>query len=85
MADKKLSDYTEREFSDFITKIKKANFLSESAHDEAIYDFAQLTEHPEGWNLIYHPQSGADTSNEGIMETIKKWRAANGKPGFKQD
>lgn len=83
MVDKKLSDYTEKEFSDFITKIKTVDFPSESAHDEAIYEFARLTEHPEGWNLIYHPQKGADTSNQGIIKAIKDWRATNGKPGFK--
>lgn len=83
MVDKKLSDYTEKEFSDFITKIKKVDFPSEAAHDEAIYEFAMITEHPEGWNLIYHPQQGADTSNEAIIDAIKEWCKANGKPGFK--
>ena len=52
MAEKKLSSYTEKEFYDFITKIRTADFLSESAHDEAIYKFSQLTEHPDGWDQI---------------------------------
>ncbi|EKP5434740.1 bacteriocin immunity protein [Salmonella enterica] len=83
MEKKTLSDYTENEFADFITKIRKVQFPSEKAHSEAVYEFAQLTEHPEGWDLIYHPKPGADNSTQGIIEIIKKWRAENGKPGFK--
>lgn len=83
MVDKKLSDYTEKEFYDFVFKIKKADFPSESSHDEAIWQFAQLTEHPDGWDLIYHPKNGADNSAQGVIDAIKEWRKANGKPGFK--
>ncbi|HGS6426801.1 TPA: bacteriocin immunity protein, partial [Klebsiella pneumoniae] len=57
---------------------------TESEHDEAIYEFSQLTEHPDGWDLIYHPQAGADNSPAGVVKTVKEWRAANGKPGFKK-
>lgn len=85
MAEKNLSDYTEKEFYEFITKIKTADFLSESAHDEAIYNFSQLTEHPDGWDLIYYPEPNADNSTQGIINAIKKWREANGKPGFKPE
>ena len=84
MVGKKLTDYTEQEFIDFINKIKKIDFPTEAAHDEAIYEFSQLTEHPDGWDLIYHPEPGADNSAEGVVKIIKEWRAANGKPGFKQ-
>lgn len=83
MADKKLEDFTEREFSDFINKIRKVDFPSERAHSEAVGEFARLTEHPSGWDLIYHPEQGADNTTQGIIGTIKKWRAVNGKPGFK--
>ncbi|ENU8725403.1 bacteriocin immunity protein [Salmonella enterica] len=84
MEDKKISDFTESEFIDFVRKIKKADFPTESEHDEAIYQFSQLTEHPDGWDLIYHPATGADNSAEGVTKTVKEWRAKNGKPGFKQ-
>lgn len=50
MANKTLADYTEQEFIEFIEKIKKADFATESEHDEAIYEFSQLTEHPDGWD-----------------------------------
>ncbi|EIX9501144.1 bacteriocin immunity protein [Klebsiella pneumoniae] len=49
-----------------------------------MYEFSQLTEHPDGWDLIYHPQAGADNSPAGVVKTVKEWRAANGKPGFKK-
>lgn len=85
MVDKTLSDYTEKEFYDFINKIRKVDFPSEATHSEAVYEFAQLTEHPDGWDLIYHPESNADNSTQGIINTIKEWREANGKPSFKAD
>ncbi len=44
----------------------------------------QLTEHPAGSDLIYYPEEGADHSPEGITQTVKEWRAANGLPGFKE-
>ncbi|BCA39963.1 bacteriocin immunity protein [Kluyvera ascorbata] len=83
MTKKKLADYTEQEFLHFIDKIKKVDFPTESEHDEAVYAFSQLTEHPDGWDLIYHPEPGADNSAAGVTKTVKEWRAANGKPGFK--
>jgi len=78
-----LSDFTESEFLDFVKKICNADFSTESQHDEAIWEFARVTEYPEGWNVIYHPKPGADNSPEGVIKTIKEWRASNGKPGFK--
>lgn len=85
MAGKKFENYTESEFFDFITKIRTVDYPSEAAHSEALYEFAQITEYPDGWDIIYHPVSGADNSTQGIINTIKEWRAANGKPGFKTE
>jgi hypothetical protein len=64
-------------------KIKKKEFSTEAEHDEVLYQFHQLTEHPDGRDLIYHPEPGADNSPSGIVKTVKEWRAQNGKPGFK--
>ncbi|EPG2437975.1 bacteriocin immunity protein, partial [Klebsiella pneumoniae] len=33
--------------------------------------------------LIFKPKVGEDSSAKGIVKTVKEWRAANGKPGFK--
>ncbi|WP_410315725.1 bacteriocin immunity protein [Klebsiella pneumoniae] len=58
--------------------------ISESAWEEMTCLFApSLTEHPAGWNLIFKPKVGEDSSAKGIVKTVKEWRAANGKPGFK--
>lgn len=37
-----------------------------------------------GSDLIYYPRDDREDSPEGIVKEIKEWRAANGKPGFKQ-
>jgi hypothetical protein len=45
--------------------------------------FKKLTEHPDGSDLIYYPKPGQDDSPAGIVKTVKEWRKANGKSGFK--
>ncbi|MEG5951150.1 bacteriocin immunity protein [Enterobacter kobei] len=85
MTDKKLSNYTEKEFYDFITKIRMVDFASEAEHSKAIYEFGQLTEHPDKWDLIYRPKPNADNSTQGIINEIKKWRSANGRSSFKPE
>jgi hypothetical protein len=48
-------------------------------------NFCELAEHPAGTDLIYWPEDMSKSSTaEGITETVKQWRAANGLPGFKQ-
>ncbi|QJT78666.1 bacteriocin immunity protein [Kosakonia sp. MUSA4] len=83
MSKNNLQEYTESEFLSFVRKICEADFATEAENDSAIYEFARITEHPEGWNLIFHPKNGADNSPEGVVKTIKEWRAANNKSGFK--
>ncbi|MBZ7140240.1 bacteriocin immunity protein, partial [Klebsiella grimontii] len=51
MAGNKISDFTEEEFTAFVSKIIAADFPTDKENDDAIYSFAQLTEHPAGWNL----------------------------------
>ena len=83
MEKKFLSDFTESEFLDFVTGICKDTYETENAHINAVRLFRKITEHPAGSDLIYYPESGADNTPSGIVKTIKEWRAANGKPGFK--
>jgi hypothetical protein len=81
---KSISDYTESEFIRFMQEIRTANkSASDEVLGELLEQFRQLTGHPDGSDLIYYPEDGADNSNEGITETVKKWREANGLPGFK--
>lgn len=85
MKGKKIEDITETEFLDFVRKICKAEYSTERQHGEAVYQFNKISEHPDGSDLIYYPKNSADNSPEGIVTTIKEWRAANGKPGFNSD
>lgn len=81
---KSISDYTEAEFIRFMQEIRGANKnASDEVLGELLEKFRQLTGHPDGSDLIYYPEDGADNSNEGITETVKVWREANGLPGFK--
>ncbi|NCH65335.1 bacteriocin immunity protein [Cronobacter turicensis] len=85
MEKKLLSDFTEKEFLDFVTGICKDTYKTEAEHISAVLAFEELTEHPAGSDLIYYPEPGVDNTPTGIVSTIKKWRADNGKPGFKAE
>ncbi|EXF95063.1 colicin immunity protein ImmE2 [Pseudomonas fluorescens HK44] len=78
------SDYTEAEFIQLMQKIRAANKNApDKILDPLLQQFCEITEHPDGTDLIYYPEDGAGNSNEGIAQTVKKWRAAQGLPGFK--
>lgn len=80
----KLSDYTEYQFIQLLEEIFKENEAETDDQLSALLThFANITEHPAGTDLIYYPEEGADDSAAGITETVKKWREANGLPGFK--
>lgn len=80
-----ISDFTEAEFIGFIKKIRVVNKGgTDEALGELLEQFSQLAGHPDGYDLIFHPEPGADNSAEGVTQTVKAWRAANGLPGFKE-
>lgn len=80
-----ISEYTETEFLLLMQEIRTANRqTSDDVLDPLLDHFCNITEHPDGTDLIYYPEEGADNSNEGIIEIVKRWRAANGLSGFKQ-
>ncbi|GFM54132.1 colicin transporter [Pseudomonas cichorii] len=81
----KIEDYTELEFIQFVTDICVVNATSEAEHRQWLRLFREITEHPDGSDLIYYPQPDADSSPEGIVNTVKQWRAKNGKLGFKTE
>lgn len=85
MKDKKIEDVSEADFLAFVKKIYSASYKTERQHGQAVVQFNQMSEHPCGSDLIYYPAPLADHSPEGIVQTIKEWRAANGKPGFKAE
>ncbi|OCQ53036.1 Colicin-E7 immunity protein [Photorhabdus australis subsp. thailandensis] len=79
----KLEEYTENEFINLILRII-SDEGTEEEQDTLLENFIKITEHPSGADLIYYPKNGEDDSPEGILKTIKEWRAKNGRPGFKK-
>ncbi|EKN3725092.1 TPA: bacteriocin immunity protein [Yersinia enterocolitica] len=79
----KLEDYTESEFIELISTII-ADEGFEGELDSLLEHFIQVSEHPSGSDLIYYPEDDVGNSPEAILAEIKKWRAENGKPGFKE-
>ncbi|GLR08027.1 bacteriocin immunity protein [Mixta theicola] len=79
---KKYSDYTEKEFLELIISVYRGGFKSEGERDAIVYEIVNASEHPDRTDILFYP-SGED-SPEGVLKTIKEWRAKNGKPGFKQ-
>lgn len=84
MENKKLSDYTELEFLNFVKNIYYDTYPSEEEHIRAILQFENLIEHPDGSDLIYYHNDEREDSPEGVLAEVKKWRAENGKTGFKE-
>ncbi|MFJ7798589.1 bacteriocin immunity protein [Pseudomonas sp. NPDC096950] len=81
-----IGDYTEEEFIKLIQKIRVIN--KEGADEELgeiLVQFRKLAEHPDGSDLIFYPEPGADNSAKGVTRTIKEWRAAERLPGFKDE
>ncbi|CNH28154.1 bacteriocin immunity protein [Yersinia pekkanenii] len=81
---KELTDYTENEFLELINLLFIGEFSSEEEHDELVNHIVKITEHPNGTDILYYPEAGVEDSPEGVIKFIKKWRAENGKPGFKE-
>ncbi|EJD0490286.1 bacteriocin immunity protein, partial [Salmonella enterica] len=72
-------------FIEFMKEIDKENVAeTDDKLDLLLNHFEQVTEHPDGTDLIYYAASDAESTPEAITLKIKEWRAANGKPGFKQ-
>ena len=84
MSANKLEDYTEAEFLLFVKKICGSKYATEKEQIDAVLEFEDLTEHPDGSDLIYYAASDQDATPEAILGKVKEWRAANGKPGFKK-
>lgn len=81
-----LADYTESEFLEFMEEIFKENVAkADNQLDILLEYFEKVTEHPEGTDLIYFASSDAESTPQAIIDKVKEWRAAHGKPGFKTD
>lgn len=78
------SDYTKKDFISLVAEIISDHGTEE--HQNNLLELLnQLTEHPEGPDLIYYPQSAAEATPEAIADKVQAWRKANGKPGFREE
>ncbi|MDI2593948.1 bacteriocin immunity protein [Pseudomonas sp. 681] len=78
-----ISEMSEEEFLGFVRKIYQSEYVTEEQQIDAVLEFRRLSEHPSGSDLLYFPDPGKD-GPEAVVAEVKSWRAANGKPGFKQ-
>ncbi|WP_273665994.1 pyocin-S1/S2 immunity protein [Pseudomonas aeruginosa] len=82
----KISEYTEKEFLEFVKDIytnNKKKFPTEESHIQSVLEFKKLTEHPIGSDLLYYPNENREDSPAGVVKEVKEWRASKGLPGFK--
>ncbi|PHN30161.1 bacteriocin immunity protein [Pseudomonas sp. ICMP 460] len=75
------SEYTESTFVALLQRIIRHDG-TEPEVDKLVILFEQVSEHPDGSDLIFYPEDGADDSASGITQTVKEWRAAKGLPGL---
>ncbi|SIO96728.1 bacteriocin immunity protein [Vibrio spartinae] len=78
-----INEYFEDEFLQLLQKICKAETSSENELDALVDHFEDITEHPDGSDLIYYPDDPADATPERIVEIVKQWRISQGLPCFK--
>ncbi|MFJ4192848.1 bacteriocin immunity protein [Pseudomonas sp. NPDC089534] len=81
----KLEEYTEQEYKALITRLFEGDYSSEKEHDAIVESIVKTSEHPDGTGILYDPRVGVEDSPTGVTNTIKQWRAANGKTGFKTE
>lgn len=84
----RLEDYTEAEFLSFLSEFfhQTSDFKGqelERYRERLLSHFELVTEHPDRSDVIFYPKESQEDSPEGILKTIKEWRVANNKPGFK--
>lgn len=84
------SEYTQQEFllflNEFFKDSRKVNLKGEALSDYLTTlsnHFDKVTEHPEKSDLIFYPEDNSKCTPEGLLETVLKWRKAQGLPLFK--
>ncbi|WP_212627687.1 bacteriocin immunity protein [Pseudomonas sp. PP3] len=63
----------------------EGTYSSEDEHDAVVENIVLTSEHPDGTGILYDPREGIEDSPSGVLNSIKQWRSASGKPGFKPD
>ncbi|PXX73740.1 Colicin immunity protein / pyocin immunity protein [Pseudomonas sp. LAMO17WK12:I10] len=78
-----LSQYSESEFLALIKENCSASG-TEDYQDKLLENFIEVTGNPAASDWIYYSEDGEDDSPNGILQTVKVWRAAQGLRGFKE-
>ena len=82
---KPFDHYTESEFLELINRLFLGQYSSEEELDSIVHEIVYASQHPDGTDVLFYPEQGVENSPEGILKSIKNWREANGKPGFKPE
>lgn len=82
MGSVRIEEMTREEFLDLLKGIFDVK-KNRDIHDELIDQFEELSQHPDGSDLIFYPENPEDSTPERIVEIVEEWRARKGLPGFK--
>ncbi|TGB80749.1 bacteriocin immunity protein [Escherichia sp. E4702] len=69
--------------NEFFKDLRKVNLKGEALSDYLTTlsnHFDKVTEHPEKSDLIFYPEDNSKCTPEGLLETVLKWRKAQGLP-----
>lgn len=75
------SDYTADEFTLLIAALIDARGPADY-QDRPLEHFIDITAHPSGSDLIYHPAAGSQETPERILQRIAQWRNQEGLEGL---
>jgi len=79
-----IADYTEEDFLQFVEDIFKENVSeTDDVLDELLEHFEDITQHPDGTDLIYYPETPENGTPESIVRIVREWRLSQGLPSFK--
>ena len=84
-SNKPYDQYTESEFLEIINRLFLGEYYSEEELDSLVHKIVDASEHPNGTDILFYPEQGVENSPVGVLNSIKEWRNANGKPGFKPE
>ncbi|MDR6606099.1 bacteriocin immunity protein [Pseudomonas synxantha] len=84
-SNKPYDQYTESEFLEIINRLFTGEYSSEEELDSLVHKIVDASEHPNGTDILFYPEQGVENSPIGVLNSIKEWRNANGKPGFKPE
>ncbi|MBV6827298.1 bacteriocin immunity protein [Pseudomonas sp. PD9R] len=84
-SNKPYDQYTETEFLAIINRLFVGDYSSEEELDVLVHQIVDTSEHPNGTDILFYPEQGVENSAMGILNSIKEWRQANSKPGFKPE